>query len=63
MSSFHRINVSRDGQFYFRADNEHISKQGAETMVREFRLRFPESDGFKVSLIYWACAGHNVEVA
>lgn len=63
MSSFWRINVSQNGQFYFRVDNEFINRDAVKTMVREFRQRFPASEGFSVTLMNWDCSGIDVEVS
>jgi hypothetical protein len=62
MPSFFRINVSLNGTFYFRADNEFISSINVGRMVKDFRTRFPESEGFKVTLTHWEASGMGVEV-
>jgi hypothetical protein len=63
MPSFYRINVSRNGTFYFRADNEFINEAQVLEVVADFKARFPESEGFKVQLIRWECVGRYLDVA
>lgn len=62
MSSFYRINVSRNGKFYFRADDEFVSASTVKETVKDFQKRFPTSEGFAVELTRWECAGENVAV-
>jgi hypothetical protein len=60
MSSFYRITVSRNGHFYFRADDEFVSRQIVINTVEDFHTRFPDSEGFKVELMRWECSGKTI---
>jgi hypothetical protein len=63
-ASHYQINVSQSGSHYFSTSAEHghfLSEYEAEKMVRDFRERFPESEGFEVTCTYWECRGHRKE--
>lgn len=62
MASYYRINITRNDTFYFRVDDEFISSEKVVEMVREFRVRFPVSQGFKISLARWDVRGQTIVV-
>lgn len=62
MESFYRINVAQHGVFYFAIDHKAYSSKSVEVTVRDIRSRFPESEGFNVSIAYWECTGQTIIV-
>lgn len=64
-SSHFQINVSRNGKHYFSTSSEHgqhMTTECAKNMVRDFRARFPESEGFRTEVAYWECSGKTLVV-
>ena len=37
------------------------TREEAQARLAEFKRRFPNRDGFSVTLTYWKCAGESVE--
>lgn len=61
MSNFYRINVSKDGKYLFSTESSHIvTRERAESIYRLFVDKFPSSQGYEVTCLYWDCKGKDV---
>lgn len=61
--SHYKVNVSKDGKHFFATATRSIVEDTKLTMVfKELITRFPESEGFKVTVTYWSCSGQSVEI-
>lgn len=49
----HEINVSKNGKHYFATHERSLTnKETAESVFKDFLIRFPMSEGFLVSITY-----------
>lgn len=56
------INVSRDGEHMFAtADRSATYGEKAQQLYTEIRKRFPESEGFKVTVTKWEQLGSELD--
>lgn len=60
MESRYIVNISQNGLFWGRLEYTGVMESRAIARAEEVRKRFPESEGFKVELTYWGCAGKSV---
>lgn len=68
MTSHFRINVAKNLQpeaemprwLHMFATTEHSlrDKHEAYPMLELMRQKFPETEGYKVDMVYWECRGH-----
>lgn len=59
MQSHYEINVSKNGLHLFAtAPRSILSEVVAVKMVSLFREKFPESEGYSISMTYWKTEGH-----
>ncbi|NKC48120.1 hypothetical protein I6H96_02530 [Brucella anthropi] len=62
MQSYFEIYVSLNGTHFFAtAPRSCITQDAAEGVAKEIRSRFPEADGFKVSVTHYRCSGHTCD--
>lgn len=55
---YYDINISKNGSHIFAtSERSSTSKRNAELLFNEFKKRFPESEGFKISVSFWAKSG------
>lgn len=55
---YYEINVALNGQHLFATAERSITdKWKAEEVYKLFKEKFPESDGYKISVTYWEKAG------
>lgn len=59
--AYYEITISLGGQHYFAtAERSITSGFHFEAMVRDFKKRYPESEGFKVTAVYWEKIGRTM---
>lgn len=63
MVDYYRINVSRNGVYLFATEDGEggggiVSVKHAEKVLELFKQKFPESEGYRVTCIYWEARGH-----
>lgn len=58
---YYELNVSLNGLHYFAtAERSIASEENAKEMYYDFKKRFPEKDGFKITCTYWKQSGQFV---
>lgn len=62
MNNYYRINVSQNGKYLFATENGDngggITKEkDARKMTELFKEKFPESDGYEISVTHWKATG------
>lgn len=56
---YYEINVSLMGRHFFATDKRSAtSKYAAVTLYRDFKKRFPQAEGFEISVTYYELTGH-----
>lgn len=59
---YYEFNVSKNGRHFFATHERSVTTQTeAETMNSVLTVKFPESEGYKVSCTYWKKQGQSVE--
>lgn len=66
MVNYYRINVSQNGRYLFATENGENSggitrEEDAKRVTELFKIKFPESEGFKVSVTHWQGRGTRIE--
>lgn len=62
MESHYEINVSLHGRHLFATHPRSArDKRDMEILRGQFRARFPESEGFRVTVTHWKASGQTVE--
>lgn len=64
---YYEINVSQNGRHYFATAPRSFQygEFGSKAMViiaQDFKKRFPESEGFEVTVTFWKSSGTQLEV-
>lgn len=63
MQSHYEINVSLDGRHLFAtAPRSCVTKRDAQTVYRQLAKRFPESEGFAISVTFADCVNRGVSL-
>ncbi len=58
MQNYYRINVAKDGRYLFATEQEHLTYiEEAKRVFNLFKEKFPESEGYKVTVIHWSTCG------
>ena len=64
MESHYEINVSKNGRHFFAtAPRSCVSPGDATEVVREIYKKFPESEGYKVTMMNISCSGTPVDLS
>lgn len=59
---YYEINVSLNGMHLFATNERSITTEtDAKRIYKLFENKFPESEGYKISITYWEKTGHSVE--
>lgn len=66
MVDYYRINVSQNGRYLFATENGEGGggitwEEDAKRVSELFKIKFPESEGFKVSVTHWQGRGTHIE--
>ena len=62
MESHYEINVSKNGQHFFAtAPRSCITVQTARTVFKALCKRFPQSEGFEITVTHWEGQGTQLE--
>ena len=62
MESHFEINVALNGRHFFAtAPRSARWEEDAKKLYKEIKTRFPEKDGFEVSVTEWKGTGHGVK--
>ena len=62
MSSHYEINVALNKQHLFAtAERSCTTKWEYEKVLKILKEKFPESEGYKVTAIYWTCIGNALD--
>ena len=66
MVNYYRINVSQKGKYLFATENGEggggiTQKEDARKVTEIFKKKFPESEGYKVSVTYYQSYGTYIE--
>lgn len=61
---YYEINVSLNGRHFF-ATSEHSVQDAykAESLYKVFLKKFPESEGYRVTVTKWETKGHQTDFA
>lgn len=60
---YYEINVSLNGNHFFAtAERSITNKHTLEAVYKVFKEKFPESEGYKISVQRWEKVGKNVEI-
>ena len=60
MESYYDINVSLNGWHFFGTHPRSLKDEDQAYRVLEvIKAKFPESEGYEVSMTYWSCSGHS----
>jgi len=60
---YYKINVAKDGRHFFAtAENSVHSEEKLKEVVKVFRQKFPESEGYKISAMLVQTIGSEVEL-
>ena len=65
MESYYEINVAKDGRHFFATAPRSLPDTRPGRMMEVlavFREKFPESDGYEISVSRWEIVGHSVTV-
>lgn len=64
MQSFYEVNVSLNGMHFFAtAPRSGVSRENAKFIAQELTRRFPEAEGYKVTVTKWDACGRDVNFA
>lgn len=66
MVNYYRINVSQNGEYLFATENGENGggirwEEDARKVVKLFKEKFPESEGYNVSVSFWKGIASHVE--
>lgn len=62
MGNGYRINVAHNGRHFFTTDPESAwTKEKAKELYETIKKKFPESEGYDISVTYWETIGHHIE--
>ena len=60
---YYEINVSKNGRHFFAtAERSITSFTQAEGMYMLFKEKFPESEGYEISITQWEKVGHPINI-
>ena len=60
---YYEINVSKNGRHYFATAERSITRlTQAEGLYMVFKEKFPESEGYEISVTEWNKVGKSVEI-
>lgn len=60
---YYEINVSKNGYHFFAtAERSITTQQQAEKMYNLFKEKFPESEGYSISVTRWEKIGKPIEI-
>lgn len=63
MVSYYRINVAKDGFYLFATEQGHITtKRELQEVLPVIYEKFPSSEGYNVSCVYWDAKGSEIEI-
>jgi hypothetical protein len=68
MVNYYRINVAKNGVYLFATEavggggGGITSKDKADEVIELFKEKFPVSEGFNVSCVYWQCSGEHINI-
>lgn len=64
MPSHYEINVSLNGIHYFATAprSGQIDQNKLQALVDDFRARFPQEEGFEITVTHWSCGGTKVSI-
>lgn len=63
MQAHYEINVSKNGYHFFAtAPRSIITERDFEEAAKIFKEKFPESEGYQVSAIYWEGKGKSIAI-
>ena len=63
MRDYYEINVARDGKHLFATAERSIScSWELASILPTFRKKFPEEEGYKISVTKWECRGTEVDI-
>lgn len=58
MESYYEINVSLKGRHLFATAQRSLKTQAeADSLLGVFKVKFPEREGYKISMTYWEGKG------
>lgn len=61
MTNHYEINVAYNGRHFFAtAEHSFTTSEQAKEALRIFTERFPESDGYSITVTYWMASGSDV---
>lgn len=61
---YYEINVSLNGVHFFATDERSCKfKSKLEELLKVFRVKFPESEGYKITVTEWQTLGHPIDVS
>lgn len=61
---YFEINVSLNGRHFFATSERSIQDAGkAESLYKVFLKKFPESEGYRVTVTCWEKTGHGTDFA
>lgn len=62
MGNGYRINVALNGRHFFATDPESAwTKEKAKELYETIKKKFPESEGYDISVTRWESLGHHVD--
>ena len=62
MERYYEINVSLHGRHLFAtAPRSAKTKDDMNNIMRVFKKKFPEEEGFKIFVTYWSCHGEFID--
>jgi hypothetical protein len=62
MVSYYRINVSQNGIYLFATEQGQITFfDDAMKVIKLFKVKFPEDEGYKVACTHWRGIGKEIE--
>lgn len=60
---FYEINVAKNGVHFFATSERSITdKMKLEKVLKVFKEKFPESEGFSLSVTYWETRGQALDI-
>lgn len=60
---YYEINVSKDGKHLFATAERSITVEWeAERIYKLFKEKFPESEGYKISITRWEKVGKTIDI-
>jgi len=61
MTNHYEINVSQNGKHLFATAERSLpatEPEKMELLLKSFNTKFPEKEGYKISVTLWKCEGH-----